>query len=142
MSIRPAMANATTSGGLMRKFAFTLWWMRASKLRFPDSTLAPMRSFFVSASSSSRSSGPELPMHVVQPKPTRLKPSWSRNGCRPVLFRYSLTTREPGASEVFTHGLTRSPRSTAFFASRPAASITAGFEVLVHDVMAAITTSP
>ena len=40
MSIRPAMANATTSGGLMRKFAFTLWWMRASKLRFPDSTLA------------------------------------------------------------------------------------------------------
>ena len=74
MSIRPAMANATTSGGLMRKFALTLWWMRASKLRFPDSTLAAMRSFFVSASSSSRSSGPELPMHVVQPNPTTLKP--------------------------------------------------------------------
>ena len=40
MSIRPAIAKATTSGGLMRKFAFTLWWMRASKLRLPDSTLA------------------------------------------------------------------------------------------------------
>jgi hypothetical protein len=47
------MANATTRGGLMRKFAFTLWWMRASKLRFPESTLAAMRSFFVIASSSS-----------------------------------------------------------------------------------------
>ena len=47
-----------------------------------------------------------------------------------------------GASEVFTHGLTLSPCSTAFFASRPAASITAGFDVLVHDVIAAITTSP
>ena len=136
------MAKATTSGGLMRKFAFTLWWMRASKLRFPDRTLAPMMSFVVSASSSSRSSGPELPMHVVQPKPTRLKPNRSRNGCRPVLFRYSLTTREPGASEVFTQGLTLSPRSTAFFASSPAASITVGFEVLVHEVMAAMTTSP
>ena len=116
--------------------------MRASKLRFPDSTLAPMRSFFVSASSSSRSSGPELPMQVVQPNPTTLKPKRSRNGCSPVFVRYSLTTREPGASEVFTHGLTLSPRSTAFFASSPAASITAGFEVLVHEVMAAITTSP
>ena len=81
-------------------------------------------------------------MQVVQPNPTTLKPRRSRNGCSPVFVRYSLTTREPGASEVFTHGLTLSPRSTAFFASRPAASITVGFEVLVHDVMAAITTSP
>jgi hypothetical protein len=81
-------------------------------------------------------------MHVVQPKPTTLKPNWSRNGCSPVLLKYSLTTRDPGASEVFTHGLTLSPRSTAFFASKPAASITIGLEVLVHDVMAAITTSP
>ena len=50
--------------------------------------------------------------------------------------------RDPGASEVFIHGLTLSPCSTAFLASRPAASITIGFEVLVHEVMAAITTSP
>jgi hypothetical protein len=34
------------------------------------------------------------------------------------------------------------PRSVAFFATIPAAIITAGFEVLVHDVMAAIRTSP
>ena len=37
-----------------------------------------------------------------------------------------MTTREPGASDVLTSGLTFSPRSTAFFASNPAASITLG----------------
>ena len=35
-----------------------------------------------------------------------------------------------------------SPRSTAFFATRPAASITLGFDVLVQLVIAAITTAP
>ncbi len=34
------------------------------------------------------------------------------------------------------------PRSTAFFASNPAPTMTAGFEVFVHDVIAAITTEP
>ena len=50
--------------------------------------------------------------------------------------------REPGASEVLMCGFTFRPGSTAFFASRPAASSTLGFEVLVHDVIAAISTSP
>ena len=53
-----------------------------------------------------------------------------------------MTTRDPGASVVLTHGLGRSPRSTAFFASRPAASMTWGLEVLVQLVMAATTTAP
>ena len=53
-----------------------------------------------------------------------------------------MTTFEPGASEVFTHGLTSSPRSTALRASRPAPIITLGFDVFVHDVIAAITTWP
>ena len=53
-----------------------------------------------------------------------------------------VTTREPGASEVFTVGRTRSPRATAFRARSPAASITDGFEVFVQEVIAAITTSP
>src|SRR4051795_7524982 len=53
-----------------------------------------------------------------------------------------MTTLEPGASEVFTHGLRCRPRSTAFLASKPAPTITNGFEVLVHDVMAATTTAP
>ena len=48
----------------------------------------------------------------------------------------------PGASEVFTQGLTASPLATALRATRPAAIITLGFEVLVQEVIAAITTSP
>ena len=53
-----------------------------------------------------------------------------------------MTTFEPGASDDFTHGLRVRPRSTAFFASRPAAIITDGFDVFVHDVIAAMTTEP
>jgi hypothetical protein len=53
-----------------------------------------------------------------------------------------VTTSEPGPIEVFTHGFALRPRAAAFFASRPAPSITAGLEVLVHEVIAAITTEP
>src|SRR6476620_3189538 len=87
-------------------------------------------------------SGPELPMQVVQPKPTRLKPSASSESCKPERDRYSATTCEPGASEVFTQGLDFSPFATAFRARRPAAISTEGLEVLVQEVMAAMATSP
>src|SRR5258707_648912 len=50
--------------------------------------------------------------------------------------------REPGARLVFTVGWRDRPRATARFASRPAATITEGFEVLVQLVMAAIATEP
>ena len=53
-----------------------------------------------------------------------------------------MTTLEPGASVVFTQGLVASPASTAFLASSAAPTMTDGFEVLVHEVMAAITTEP
>ena len=53
-----------------------------------------------------------------------------------------MTTREPGAREVFTHGFRASPRSAAFLASSAAAIITSGLEVLVQEVIAAITTAP
>src|SRR6476469_169430 len=53
-----------------------------------------------------------------------------------------MTTFDPGASVVFTHGLLDSPRSTAFLASSAAPIITCGLEVLVQDVIAAITTWP
>ena len=53
-----------------------------------------------------------------------------------------MTTLEPGASEVFTQGFTVRPFSTAFFASRPAPTSTEGFEVLVQEVIAAMTTAP
>src|SRR4249919_1338061 len=81
-------------------------------------------------------------MQVVQPKPTRLNPSPSRSFCRPDFSRYSATTCEPGASEVFTQGFGVRPLATAFLASNPAATITFGFDVLVQEVIAAITTSP
>ena len=54
-----------------------------------------------------------------------------------------MTTFEPGARLVFTQGLRRQPAlATACVASRPAPTITAGFEVFVQLVIAAITTEP
>ncbi len=53
-----------------------------------------------------------------------------------------MTTRDPGASEVLTHGFGVRPRSTARRATRPAATMTWGLEVLVQLVMAATTTAP
>ena len=51
----------------MRKFALIDWWTRASKFRLPESTDAATTSWRESSSSSRGSSGPELPMQVVQP---------------------------------------------------------------------------
>src|SRR3954452_1978058 len=53
-----------------------------------------------------------------------------------------MTTLDPGASVVFTHGLAVRPRSPAFLASSAAPIITCGLDVLVQEVMAAITTCP
>jgi hypothetical protein len=61
---------------------------------------------------------------------------------QPDFARYSVTTFEPGARLVFTHGGRSRPFSTAFFASSPAAIITDGFEVFVQLVIAAMTTEP
>src|SRR6266480_5783229 len=116
--------------------------MRPSKLRLPESTEATDRSPLVMASEISGASGPEFPMHVVQPYPTRSKPSFASGAIRFERSKYSVTTSEPGASDVFTHGGTISPRSTALRASRPAAIITDGLDVLVQEVIAAITTWP
>jgi hypothetical protein len=63
-------------------------------------------------------------------------------GISPAFFRYSVTTREPGASEVLTQGLGVRPSSCAFFATRPAPIMTEGLLVLVQLVIDAITTSP
>ena len=53
-----------------------------------------------------------------------------------------MTTREPGARLVLTQGFDTRPCLRALRASRPAATSTAGFEVLVQLVMAAISTAP
>src|SRR5215470_12285885 len=116
--------------------------MRPSKLRLPDNTETTARSASLTAFEISSGSGPELPMHVVQPYPTRLKPSSLSGSVSPARSRYSVTTLEPGASDVLTHGAALSPRATALRASNPAASITDGFDVFVHDVIAAMTTWP
>ena len=71
-----------------------------------------------------------------------MKRSVSRYSVSPARSRYSVTTLEPGASEVFTHGWTSSPRWTALRASTPAPSMTDGFEVFVQLVIAAMTTWP
>src|SRR5215472_2284287 len=53
-----------------------------------------------------------------------------------------MTTLDPGASVVFTQGLRFRPFSTAFLASRAAPTMTEGLDVLVQDVIAAMTTEP
>src|ERR1700733_12624997 len=114
--------------------------MRPSKLRLPDRTETTARSLSCTAAEISGGSGPLLPMHVVQPYPTRLKPSSSRYSVRPARSRYSVTTLEPGASEVLTQGLTVRPFWTALRARIPAPSMTDGLEGLVQLVIAAMTT--
>src|SRR5665213_4429348 len=53
-----------------------------------------------------------------------------------------MTTRDPGARVVLTHGLEVRPLATALRATSPGATMTWGLEVLVHEVMAATTTWP
>src|SRR3954468_3591537 len=103
--------------------------MRPSKFRLPESTEDTTNPRSRTAAATGSGSGPLLPMHVVHPYPTRWKPSFSRYGISPAAIRESLTTFEPGARLVFTHGFAVKPRSTAFFASNPAPISTEGFEV-------------
>ena len=65
--IVPAIAYATTSGGDASQFVRTSWCTRPSKFLLPDSTDETTRSPCVIAFEISSGSGPELPMHVVQP---------------------------------------------------------------------------
>ena len=53
-----------------------------------------------------------------------------------------MTTLEPGARLLLTHGLRSRPNCRAFFAKSPAPIMTLGLLVFVQLVMAAITTAP
>jgi len=53
-----------------------------------------------------------------------------------------VTTFDPGARVVFTQGFAVRPFFAAFRARMPAAIMTDGFDVFVHDVIAAIATAP
>ena len=116
--------------------------MRPSKFLFPESTEATVRSFSLIAVATGSGRGPLLPIHVVQPYPTIWKRRASRKGISPAFSRYSLTTRDPGAKLVLTHGFTCKPLSTAFLATIPAPIKTNGLEVLVQLVIAARTKDP
>ena len=105
MSTRPASAKATTSGGDIRKLALTLWWTRASKLRLPDSTLAATRSLFVIDVFDARIERAGVADAGRAAVADEVEAELVEIGLQPVFSRYSVTTREPGASEVFTDGL-------------------------------------
>ena len=88
-------------------------------------------------------SGPELPMQVVQPKPTRLKPSLSRSLLQAGLVEIFGDDLRAGRQR----GLHPRLRCQALARPRcgragPAPISTLGFDVLVQDVIAAMTTSP
>ena len=53
-----------------------------------------------------------------------------------------MTTCDPGAKDVFTHGFVFKPNSTAFFATKPAPIKTFGLDVFVQEVIAAIKIDP
>src|SRR5690554_6034440 len=88
------------------------------------------------------SSAPLMPLQVVHAKPTTPKPKVSNSSIRSASSRYILTVLEPGANELFTHGLRVSPRRLALRAINPAATILRGLLVLVQLVIAAIITAP
>src|SRR6266853_5075017 len=110
--------------------------MRPSKFLLPESTETATRSWSCTAAAIGSGKGPLFPIHVVHPYPTRSNPSSLRGAVSPAWPRYSVTTFEPGARLDLTHGFDFNPRSTAFFARSPAATITEGVDVFVQLVMA------
>ena len=70
------------------------------------------------------------------------KPSFSKSSNTPASSRYKAAALEPGAKEDFTQGLRVKPNSLALRANRPAATVLRGFDVLVHEVIAAMMTAP
>ena len=97
--------------------------------------------FFI-ASEILSGNGPELPMQVVHPYTTKLKPNLSKWTFKPAFSKQSVTTWDPGARDVLTQGFVDKPFSIAFLARSPAPIKTLGLDVFVQDVIAAITISP
>ena len=82
-------------------------------------------------------------MHVVHPYPTRWNPSASRYGRSPASFEIILHDLGSGREGRLHPGFhSRDLLLTAFLATNPAASRPSGFDVLVHEVIAAMTTEP
>lgn len=60
----------------------------------------------------------------------------------PLSYRYLETAWEPGDKDVLIYGRILIPLSWAFLHNNAELSITPGFDVFVHEVIAAITTDP
>ena len=117
--------------------------MRPSKLRLPERTAATTRSRLSTALAIDSGSGPLLPMQVVQPYPTVLKPSWSRYLRQSRLVQIIGHHAAAGGQRCLHVG--RNVQSLArrpSWPASPAAIITEGLLVLVQLVMAAMATSP
>lgn len=117
--------------------------MRASKLRLPESTAAQIRSLSMTARLLFRcdvagiadARGAAIGGDAESELFERLK--------QPRLVQvFGDHTRGTIARDVLTWRGTFNPAATAFLASRPAASMTLGFDVFVHEVMAAMRMSP
>ena len=113
---------------------------RPGKLRFPDRMATALLLPLFWARTIGSVSGPGLPMQVVHPKPTIPKPTASRSSNSPARCKYEAAAGDPGANEVLTQCGAFSPSLRALRASNPAAIKSAGSEVLVQLVMAAIAT--
>ena len=88
------------------------------------------------------SKAPDIPLQVVHAKATTPKPSCSNSDIKPASSKYKATALDPGASELFTHGLRNKPNLFALRANKPAAIILRGLFVLVQLVIAAMMTAP
>ncbi len=119
----PAIVYATTKGGDARNVPRTDPFSLPSKLRLLEISPTATRSRAAIWLATSSASAPEPLPQLMQPKPTRLKPSVSSAALTPALLSIAGTTREPGENEVLIQGFARSPLATAFRASSPAAII-------------------
>ena len=70
------------------------------------------------------------------------KPKLSKSSSKLASFKYNSTVLEPGAKELFTHGLRLKPLALALRANKPAAMTLRGLLVLVQLVIAAMITAP
>jgi hypothetical protein len=81
-------------------------------------------------------------MQVIQPYPAIENPSLFKESLKPLASRYLATTPDPGDNEVLINSGTYNPFANAFLANNPAAKMTPGLLVLVHEVIEAIKIEP
>ena len=131
--MRPASANATTSGGDIKKFARTSELMRPSKFRFPESTEATTSSFSSMASENFRR------------QRSGVSDAGGASIADEMKFQFLEIRGQPGLAQIVGHDFrSGSQRSfypggngqsflDGFLGKQSGAISTDGFEVLVQD---------